>query len=217
MNNENLSFLLKRLSDLGFSDDLIPLDQLLHASATEPKEFHLLIEPCVCDCQLEAKLYFRRSDYDEMYFFNRYDILIKSEHDPGGERRQTFHITGGKGVTLKEAFNLLQGRAVYKEMIGREREKYKAWIKLNLEQKDENDGYKVKQYRGQYQYELDKILPKYPILEMGNERSKQKLIIDLQEGNRCPVTFQKPKRIEKMYIEANPATKTINIFPIRNK
>ncbi len=216
MNDENISFLLQRLSTLGFSENVISRDQLDQGSETTPKEFHLYIIVPVEGCILETILYFRLSDYEETYFFNRYDSWLATEPDPAGERKQTFRITGGKGVTVKEAFNLLQGRAVYKEMKGREGEKYRAWIKLNFEQKDEQDGYKVKQYRDQYQYELDKVLAKYPILELTEKLSKQRLVNDLQEGNRCTVTFKKPRRTEKMYIEANPATMTINIFPVKN-
>lgn len=44
-----------------------------------------------------------------------------------------------KGITGKEAFNLLDGRAVQKDIVTRERQPYKAWIQLDLETKDKNN------------------------------------------------------------------------------
>jgi hypothetical protein len=40
-------------------------------------------------------------------------------------------------VTLKEAFNLLEGRAAHKELSGKEG-KFNAWIQLDFKEKEEN-------------------------------------------------------------------------------
>lgn len=98
-------------------------------------------------------------------------------------------------------------------MINLEGEKYKAWIRLDFGEKDVHDNYKIKQYGSRYGYDLEKVLEKYPIRELEQEKTKAELYRSLQRGNRQSVTFDKPTKSEKMYIEANPMFKTINIYP----
>ena len=94
-----------------------------------------------------------------------------------------------------------------------EGEKYKAWIRLDFGEKDLHDNYKIKQYGLRYGYDLEKVLEKYPIRELQEEKTKAELYRSLQRGNRQSVTFDKPTKSERMYIEANPMFKTINIYP----
>ena len=53
----------------------------------------------------------------------------------GVKMEQTFYLNKGKGVTAKEAYNLLEGRAVHKELTTKAGEPYKAWIQLDFENK----------------------------------------------------------------------------------
>jgi hypothetical protein len=215
MNNENLEFLHDNLKYLGFGDNTLLNQQLEEQILKESKEIELYTEAYFDDfCRLEAKLYFRRSDQKEMYFFNKYEALLRYPDDPDKNRSQTFYINKGMGVTFKEAFNLLQGRAVNKDLVNIEGEKYNAWVQLNFEEKDLHSNYKVKQYRAQYRYELEKVLENYPIRELQNEETKAVLIRSLRRGNLQLVTFVKVSKTEKMFIEANPMFKTINIFPL---
>jgi hypothetical protein len=63
-------------------------------------------------------LQFRKSDNSDMYFFNSYEASLQRSNS---ERvNQTFYLNKGKGVTTKEAFNLLDGRAVHKELTNRD-------------------------------------------------------------------------------------------------
>jgi hypothetical protein len=165
------------------------------------------------DTKLEAKMHFRRSDKENRYFFNKFDALLIYPEEPVRNRAQTFYVFLGKGVTFKESFNLLQGRSVYKNMINLEGEKYKAWIRLDFGEKDLHDNYKIKQYGLRYGYDLEKVLEKYPIRELQEEKTKTELYRSLQRGNLQSVTFDKPTKSERMYIEANPMFKTINIYP----
>jgi len=211
MNNENLEVLQENLKYLGFGEKIVPADQLEQELAKEPKDFELHAEAFYDeDYKLEAVLHFRR--WNDMYFFNKYDALLRKGDEPEMDRRQTFYISKGTGVTMKECFNLLQGRAVNKDLINIEGEKYNAWIQLNFEEMDLNHNYKMKQYRSQYGYDLEKILEKYPIKELKNEESRSWLIKALKRGNLQPVSFLKSDRDEKMFIEASPQYKTINIY-----
>ncbi len=214
MNNENLNFLQDSLKYLGFGERLFLNQQLEEAIAKEPKEFQLDTETFFDeDHKLEIVLYFRRSDQLDMYFFSKYEARLRSADDADLDRAQVFYISKGRGMTLKEAFNLLQGRAVNKDLTDAEGTKYNAWVQLNFSEKDQNNNFKVKQYRPQYGYDLEKTLEKYPIRELKNEELKAGLLRSLRKGNLHPVSFDKTNKTEKMFIEACPQYKTINIYP----
>jgi hypothetical protein len=214
MESTYLKYLRDDMKYLGFGDNAL-LDQQLEIQTEGTAEgFELYTDAYFDeDTRLEAKLYFRYSDKQNRYFFNKFDALLVYPEEPARNRAQTFYVFKGKGVTFKESFNLLQGRSVYKNMIDLDGEKYKAWIKLDFGEKDLHDNYKIKQYGLRYGYELEKVLEKYPIRELQQEKAKADLYRSLQRGNRQLVTFDKETKSEKMYIEANPVFKTINIYP----
>jgi hypothetical protein len=217
MNNENLEFLQDCLKYLGFGDKLFLNQELAEYIIQGLNTFQLETEAIFGDeKKLEATLYFRRSEQLEMYFFNKYEARLRSGTDPNIYRVQTFYIHKGTGVTLKEAFNLLEGRAVNRNMTNLEGQKYNAWIQLNFAEKDQCNNYKMTQFRPQYGYDLEKTLEKYPIREMADDELRASLLRSLRKGNQHFVTFDKRAKTERMAIEANPALRTINIYPARS-
>jgi hypothetical protein len=214
MKSEHLNSLQDDMKYLGFGDNAL-LDQQLKEQILKGIEgFELYTDAYFDeDTRLEVKLYFRRSAKEDRYFFNKYDALLIYPEESVKNKAQTFYVHLGKGVTFKESFNLLQGRSVYKNMINLEGEKYKAWLKLDFGAKDLHDNHKVKQFGTRYGYELEKVLEKYPIRELQDEKTKADLYRSLQRGNLQLVNFDKAAKSEKMYIEANPMFKTINIYP----
>jgi hypothetical protein len=214
MNNENLSFLLDSLKFLGFGERPALNEQLEDCITQEIPEFKLYTESFYDeDYRLETLLHFRKAEKYDMYFFNKYEALLRRGDDPETDRTQTFYINKGTGITLKEAFNLLQGRAVNKDLTNAEGEKYNAWLQLNFEELDLNHNHKMRQFGKHYGYDLEKVLEKYPIRELQLEESKVLLLKGLRRGNLQPVHLLKPNnKVEKMFIEASPQFKTINIY-----
>jgi len=53
---------------------------------------------------------------------------------------------------------------------------------------------------------------KHPIKELGDQLSKERLMQSLERGNLHQVNFVKGDREDKMFIEANPQFKTLNIY-----
>jgi len=176
-------------------------------------EFQLKTAACFDEWStIQATLYFRRSDNYDIYYFNRYDALLMYDSDPKRNRMQTFYISKGRGVTLKEAFNLLHGRAVYKNLLDSDGLEYNAWLQLSFcERTANNTNYKIRQFGHQYGYDLEKVLANYPIKELEDEQLKQNLLYSLRKGNIHTVTFTKSNKTEKMYIQACPEYKTIII------
>jgi hypothetical protein len=77
-------------------------------------------------------------------------------------------MTGGMEVKLKEAYKLLQGRAIFKEIVPPKGDKYSAWIQCNFREKNASCDFKLVKLRSHYSYELAKVLNKYPIRELAD-------------------------------------------------
>jgi len=214
MNSDNLSYLKAVVAHLGFGDNGSLMDELSGAVEKQSDEFVLDTEAFFDEeTILSSTLFFRRSVQFNMYFFMRYEAELHYINNPAKDRAQTFHITNGTGITQKEAFNLLQGRSVNKNLTDADGEKYNAWIQLNFEKSLPSGNYETRQFRSRF--DLKKTLLQYPIRECQQDESMTGLIRSLQRGNRVPVDFVKPRKTEKMYIEANPLYKTINIYPVK--
>lgn len=213
MNTKNFEFLKDGLKYMGFGDKLnAELEKQINQ---QPQEFKLSLEGEFkkdgINDKVDYKLDFKKSDQTDMYFFNRYQATLKND-DPAQEKTQTFYLTKNSGITAKEAYNLLSGRSVNKDLNNKEGQPFNAWLQLDFQEKDKNDNFKVKQYHTGYGYELEATLNKYPIKELSNEEDKGKLIKALEKGNMQPVTFIKEGKEEKMHIEANPQFKTLNLY-----
>jgi hypothetical protein len=206
MNQENLKFLQDRLFYLGTEKRLFPE---LEKNMIEGKpEFTLAFSNHYDKDKLSANLHFRKSDNSEMYFLNRYDAVLQKPAQEG--KSQTFYLENGKGVTMKEAYNLLDGRAVNKDLKNKEGVAYNAWVKLDFNNKDENGQSKLLQYHKNYGYDLNQELLKLPIFPMPEDSLKQ-LVSSLERGNMQHVKLPEGAGAP-IFIAANPQFKTLDVF-----
>ena len=83
---------------------------------------------------------------------------------------------------------------------------------MDFKQTDNSGNYKVQQFHQNYGFDLEKVLSKHSIKELGNEQDKNRLIESLQRGNKQSVTFLENGNEQKRFIEANPQFKIINIY-----
>src|SRR5688572_31492784 len=125
-----------------------------------------------------------------------------SGQENGQDKSQTFFIKKNSGVTAKEAYNLLNGRAVNKDLTNQEGEKYNAWLQIDWDQKDNNGNHKFKMIHKAYGYDLEKELRKHPIQNLDGEMYKERLMKSLERGNLHEVVFQKSDKAERMFIAA---------------
>lgn len=213
MNEQNLDYLKSNIRNHGFGETLGP--ELEAQLQKGPTEFTLPYKTEVNKREIDATLYFKKSDTTELYFFNKYDTRIKNEKDE--PMAQTFYINKGWGVTLKEAYNLLNGRAVHKELTNKEDQKYKAWIQLDFSAKDKHGNYERKQYHENYGYNVKDALSFYPVKEMIKESEAKDLVRSLERGNVQMVSLESMGKEVKVFIEANPQYKSINIYDNRMK
>lgn len=179
--------------------------------------------------QVAATLHLKKSATSDYYFLNKFDLQLQKDGQTNS-LGQTFYITSKKTTgdsedgneqknkvdnkyTLKEAYNLLAGRPVHKNLVSNEGNEYEAWVKLNLKNKLENGNYEMKQYTKNYGFELENVLAKYPIKELTNDQYKQSLMDSLHRGNLQKATFVgSDGKEEKLYVSPNITLGALNVY-----
>lgn len=208
MNNENLQYLTDNIKYMGFGETL---KADLERNMGEGKgEFQLHFKAEINKKPFEATLNFRKSDSTDMYFFNNYHASLEKSN--GEKNEQTFYLNKGKGVTAKEAYNLLDGRAVHKDLVTKDGQPYKAWIQLDFENKDKNNNFEVKQFHENYGYDLKAAVEKFAVTELNDPDKAKALMQSLEKGNVQSVTIEKDGSSHKMFIEADPQYKKVNLY-----
>jgi len=208
MNEKNFEYLKDNIKYMGFGEKLN--GQLENNLNQGKDEFQLKFTTEINKKPFEANLNFRKSDDTDMYFFNSYNASLQRSN--GEKVDQTFYLNKSKGVTAKEAYNLLEGRAVHKDLVNRDDVPYKAWIQLDFKERDKNNNHKVDQFHENYGFDLKAALSKFPISELKDDEKEKALMQSLQKGNVQAVTIEKDGNSHKMFVEANPQFKTLNLF-----
>lgn len=209
MNKKNLDYLKEGLKYTGFGTSLNgELEK--NVQSLQP-EFRLSLQMPHHNSTMDYTLHFRRSDQSDMYFFNKYDATLKPD-DSAKEVSQTFYINKNSGITAKEAYNLLNGRSVHKDLVNAENQPYRAWLQLDPQAQDQQGNHKVKQFHENYGFNLEKTLKQFAIKEMEDPQQKERLLRSLGRGNLQQVTALQDGLETKRFIEASPQYKTINVF-----
>jgi hypothetical protein len=204
MNTENLSYLQKQLLNLGFGEKLN--EDLEKNIKSGKKEFSLITDQEYNKQPVDYALHYKAGEQNEMYFFNKYDASLREK-----DMQQTFYINKGSGITAKEAYNLMEGRAVHKQLENLEGEKYNAWIIIDKENKTENGNYKLRPFTDGWNYKPERAIDKLDIVGINEEGARDKLMKSLEKGNRHQVTAMKDGKEVKLFLEANPAEHRVNL------
>lgn len=209
MNEKNYDYLKDQLKYTGFGEGL--QNDLKEKMEKQTPEFQLNHSQKFGKDEVSATLHFKKSNDSEMYFFNKYDAAIKPEKEADAIQ-QTFYINKESNITLKEAYNLMSGRAVNKDLTTKEGQKYNAWVQMDFKETDNNGNFKMKQFHQNYGYNIEQALAKLPIKEMASDTDKAALIQSLEKGNRQAVTFVQEGKEQRHFIEANPQYKNITVY-----
>lgn len=212
MNTENAEFLRKTLLNLGFGDGLnVEMEKKIGAKAPE---FNLNTQHEFNGKKIDYTLHFKAGASNNMYFFNRYDASLKNG---AGQINQSFYINKGNGVTAKEAFNLMEGRPIYKQLYSQMGEKYNAWLKLDKDNLTEAGNMKFRSWNETYGYKPEEVLAGKGIKEMNTEQGRDNLLRSLRKGNVQQVTVEKDGSEKKYFISANPQFKTVDLYDSQMK
>ena len=158
-----------------------------------------------------ATLNFKKSEHTDMYFFNSYKVALKKDNTRHFQY-QTFYINKNNNLTLKEAYNLMEGRAVNKDLTTKEGQVYNAWVQMEFKETDKNGNCQLKHFHTNYGFDLQKELAKHPIKELGNEQDRTSLINSLNKGILQSATLKNNDNEQKIFIETNPRFKSLNIY-----
>ena len=210
MNEKNVEYLKDQLKYTGFGD---AMENVLRENIAKGNpEFKLEHEVKYGNDTAVAALNFKKSEQSDMYFFNSYDMKIQKEGQ-SEVLSQTFYINRDNNITAKEAYNLMEGRAVNKDLKNKEGEVYNCWIKMDFkEAADEKGNFKLNHYHQNYGYDLEASLAKHSIKELETPKYKEDLMNSLKKGNIQSVTFVIAGEEKKQFVEANPHFKTINVY-----
>lgn len=213
MNDQNAEYLKERLFYLGFAEKLNNQLEKHMKEGTEKFQIPFTAEFPKGDKKavVEYSVDFSKSKKEDMYFLNKYQATLKDE-DPSKEKTQTFYINKGNGVAAKEAFNMLEGRAVYKKLFDKDGDPYHRWEQLNFNQKDTYGNHIVQTYHEKYGFNVEKALSRHPIKELEDPIRKAELIKSLEKGNRPQVTVRIEGGEQKMFLETSPADRRVNVF-----
>lgn len=210
MNTQNAEFLKKSLLNLGFGEKVnADLDREMEAKTPE---FKLGLTHQFNQKTVEYTLHFKAGENQDMYFFNKYDAKIRHADDPAKDISQTFFINKGNGITAKEAFNLMEGRSVHKQLTNLENQKYHAWLTLDDQNLTESGNRKIRHYHENYGYDLDKVVAGKGIKELDDPKTKEDLYRSLKKGNAQQITVASSDGDKKYFIAANPQFKTIDLY-----
>ncbi len=205
---ENLEFLKKIIKGKNFGEELYPaLEKNIQEGV---KSFQLPFKTEINKLAFEAKLNFNKASTSDMYFFNGYDATLTRSN--GQEIKQSFEIKKGTGMTVKEAFNQLQGRAVLKNMKDENGEPFMEWSRLNFKKTDEKGNYLVERYNENRGYDLKEALSKFPVIELDGGDKEKDLLRSLERGNAQSATIDNNGEPIKVFFEANPEYKTVNVY-----
>lgn len=208
MDMENYEFLTEKLKYSGFEDQLN--GKLKEAIQSGKEDFTLAHQTAIEGKQLDLDLYFKKSQISDRYFFNKFEAKLQNPET--GQEPKTHTFYQNQGITVKEAFNLLEGRAVEKSLLGADKEAYKAWLQLDLSKKDEKNNFPVNQFHEKYGFDLKESLQKFPIKELQDETKMDWMLKSLKKGNTYPVVMEHKGMEEIMFVEANPKFKSINVY-----
>lgn len=209
MNEVNYKYLTEQLKNTGFADALNT--ELANKMSQGAAEFQLGFRKTFGKDEVTSTLYFKKGKDADMYFFNKYELEL-SNNKRDIKARQLFYINKGSSVTLKEGYNLLEGRAVHKTLTNQQNEKYGAWLQLDFKTISQTGNYEYKKLHDKYGFDLEATLSKYPIKDLKNEESKKDLIRSLERGNLQSATFDMGGKEEKLFIAANPEYKTLTAY-----
>ena len=206
MNEENINRLKEDLWRMGFGEKLH--SKLEHFTNQRFPEFVLASETTLNRLTLQSTLHFTRVAGTDRYVLASHFAHLKNDV---GIREQVFYLDRGYQLTLKEVSNLLEGRAVYKEIQPDALKGYQAWLQLDLRAKDMSGNYLVSELKDQ-SYQLSRELARFPIAELKEPASSERLISSLQKGNLQLVTMELEGRNQKMCIQADPQHKSFRLY-----
>jgi hypothetical protein len=223
INMKNYDYLKNQVKFLGFGENL---DNVLNLKVgTGEETFTIPHQTKFGQDEVSSTLHFSKSKESEMYFFNGFDLTLKQA---GKEDvlTQSYYVGKENNYTLKERYNMLDSRAVFKELNKLEEtgeregkklvasdQTYKSWKDLDFKQTDKYGNFIPKTMF----WDHVKVLEKYPIRELETPYDKSRLIASLEKGNLTRMTLVKDGQEIKGTMAANPRQDRFDFYDGNNQ
>jgi hypothetical protein len=219
MNQESFNYNADTLKNLGFGEGL--KGELHQKMDQNLSEFTLNHSRQFGKDVVDSVLYFSKGDdlAKDMTFFNRFESTLKK--DGMEDLTQTFFVGSKHNYTLQERYNMMDGRAVYreqpkmepKEENGNTRmrptgETYFAWRSLNFKEADKHGNFHPKVIF----WDHEKELQKYPIKNVQEKYDRNIIMRPLQKGNRVEITLVRDGNETQAYVVANPRMMRLDFY-----
>lgn len=228
-NEKNLEYLQKLQTSLGFGEKLNAV--LESAISRELPKFTLGISNLLRPLEskdvnapktdyIQYGLNFNKQKDGDAYFLNTIDVTL---HKTGESvpREQTFDIERDHRITALQAYKLLSGQSLEKDIYVRPQgaeadakksEKIKAWFKLQLDVKDAYGNHPLKVLRPEYGYQFENGVTKYPLKGLDKEATKSEALQAMRNGNYWQTELTMGKKIIPVLVAANPVMKSFDIY-----
>jgi hypothetical protein len=211
MIRDDITELYDFLEEIGVTRSMLQTKDLLGKISEDQLSFEIEVEEFFeAKTLLQARLHFRKHRTTAYYLF-KYDAHLNYVEQSDRNVKQTFLMLQMR-PTLKEAFNLLQGRCVLKSIRSTQGEEYNCWVRLEFTEVDASNDFKIIRYRHN-PFTFEKFLDQYPtLMEASDEMGRSKLLKSLKTGNKELVTFRKENgKPMKKVVEMNPQLKRLKI------
>jgi hypothetical protein len=219
MNEQSFDYVRNQLFYLGFGEEVAkPLREKMEQNQDE---FTVSHNRKFGQDETTSVLHFSKGDQKDkdMTFFNRADITLKQ---PGKEDlTQTFFFGKEHNYTLQERYNMMDGRAAYREQPkmapveenGEVRmkptgETYYAWRGLDFKNADRYGNFNPKVMFWNHHKEVSK----YPIKGIEENYDKQRLIAKLEKGNKVDVILVRDGHETHAKMVANPRMARLDFY-----
>lgn len=237
MNEKNVKDMEDGIFYGGFSD-IVSVKKLHEYMASGIPEFKLTGSTSYPDQNggnntVEPSLNYKLSEKGN-YYNPSFDLKVTKAD--GTVLEQNFKNNFGDKYSLKEAYNMLEGRYVTKqflpipkvneetgERMPRQKDEdgklmsYTATAYLDLSEKKDGN-FALKKI---YNFDLDKKLAEYPFKELNYAQSKADFIDALARGNRQAATVPNPEGPDqpdvRKYVEVNGKFKTLDVYDANMK
>jgi len=227
MNEQNLDYLKKSLDYLGFDNALndvlqsaisreLPLFSLGLSQSYKPNNTaKSTAKPAD---HLSFQLNFNRSKTTDMYFLNTYEVTLARDGKP--PVKQVFDYDKDSRITALQAYRLLSGNAIEKNVMskaeeGEIAEKKKVWFKLNLDVLDAQGNHPLRKFYPEYQFDLSAAIDKYPFKGL-DEQKKEDMLRSLKMGARAKGIMLVNNRDVPVEVTANPQFRGLEVFDKNN-
>jgi len=225
MNEQNLEYLKKSLDYLGFGTKLNEVME--SAIRKEIPKFSLGISkrfsrPELSDGSgvaadhVHYQLNFNRAKENDTYFLNDYTVTMM-KYGEQARRQHTFDLERDHRMTGQQAYKLLSGNALLKEISQKSNngeaasQKVKVWFKLDQEIQDAYGNHPLRRFYPEYNFNLAQTLDQYPFKNL-SAREKNMAVKKLELGNMPLLTMKVDERIVPVFVVANPQMKALEIY-----